>query len=177
MRPLESESAQSLAATEGAFSGSGGLFWSPDGESMCFWAQGQLKRIDLRSGLARSLAVAPNLIGGTWAPAGTILFVPSGASPVVRINGSGGDGVAATTLAPGQVGHRFPQFLPDGRHFTFLAVGTQETRGIYVASLDSPDTHRLFESDSRAVFAPPDALTGGSRHRDVVEIVRSDQYL
>jgi Tol biopolymer transport system component len=159
VRPLESENAQALAGTDGVTnSGTGSLFWSPDGESIGFGAQGQLKRVDLRSGLARSLAAAPNVIGGTWAPDGTILFVPSPASPVIRISGGGGDGVPATTLAAGQVGHRFPQFLPDGRHFIFLAVGTKETRGIYVGSLDAPDTRRLLESDSRAVFSPPDAL-------------------
>ena len=64
-----------------------------------------------------------------------------------------------TTRREGQAGHRFPQFLPDGRRFLFLAQAGQRARGgIYVGSLDSGETVLLLETDVRAQYAPPGYL-------------------
>jgi Tol biopolymer transport system component len=132
-------------------------FWSPDSQSIGFFHGGQLRRFDLSSGLLQMLAKAPIGIGGTWSADGTILYVPSHSSPAWRIS-AGGGGAQPSKLATGQVGHRFPRFLPDGRHFLYLAMGTVDVRGIYVGSLDSPETHRLFASETQAIFAPPDSI-------------------
>ena len=58
-----------------------------------------------------------------------------------------------TQVQPGQVGHRFPQVLPDGRHFLYYSAGAPETAGIYVARLDGSDARRLVPTDSAGVFA------------------------
>ncbi len=156
LRPLGSDVAQPLAATEGA---NQGAFWSPDSKSIGFFSDGQLKRIDLETGLVRVLASAPNPIWGTWNDEGTILFVPSPSTPLMRV-GAGGQGLAQVTRLnpPQQISHRFPRFLPDGRRFLFFSLGPVESRGVYVGSLDSPETHRLLETDSPAEFVPPDSV-------------------
>ena len=158
LRPLGSEAGHAIAGTEGVNAGL--PFWSPDGQSVAFFdVPSQLKRIDLATGLIRSLATAPQAVGGSWGSTGTILFVPSLASPVIRVGEAGGATSPATRLATGQQGHRFPQFLPDGRHFVYVAVGTPETRGLYIASLDDPDNaRRLMDTESGVVVAPPDTL-------------------
>ena len=46
--------------------------------------------------------------------------------------------------------HKFPQFLPDGRQFIFLAQPSNEIR---LGSLDSPDSTRLLNADSKAMYA------------------------
>jgi len=56
------------------------------------------------------------------------------------------------------VGHRFPSFLPDGRHFLFYALGTRESQGVYLGSLDTMDARRLFDADGAAVFSPPNRV-------------------
>jgi serine/threonine protein kinase/Tol biopolymer transport system component len=152
LRALASEVPQRL--TEGG----NAPFWSPDSQSIGFFWDGQLKRLDLSSGLVQVLANAPLGMGGSWSKDGTILFVPSHSSPVSGISAGGGDAAKVSRLTTGHVGHRFPQFLPDGRHFIYFATGTLEARGVYAGSLDSPDAHRLFEGDSPATFAPPDSL-------------------
>ena len=158
LRPLQSEVARPLPGTEGAI-GPAIPFWSPDSRAVGFFTADQLKRIDISTGLVQALAAAPRAAGGTWSSEGTIMFAPSPASPLLRLGAGGGGRAEATRLEPSRhVGHRFPQFLPDGRHFIFLAMGTLENRGIYVGSLDSTETHRLFEADGPAVFAPPDRL-------------------
>jgi Tol biopolymer transport system component len=52
-----------------------------------------------------------------------------------------------------QSNHRFPQFLPDGRHFLFFALGTPEARGVYLGGLDGSEPRRLFDADSPAFYA------------------------
>jgi Tol biopolymer transport system component len=153
LRLLESEPARPLPGTEG---GAQQLFWSPDSRSIGFSAGQKLKRIDIASGTTQILANAPTYRGGAWTVDDTILFAPGGNGPLYRVPARGGQPIAVTRLASAQqASHRFPSFLPDGRHFLFWVLGTPEARGVYVGSLDSTETHRLFDADGPAVFAPP----------------------
>jgi Tol biopolymer transport system component len=155
-RSLATTTAQPLAGTEGATY----PFWSPDSRAVAFFANGQLKRIDLEGGAPQTVAPAPGARGGTWNADGVILFAGSVSGPLVRVPASGGPPVAATTLAEQQAGHRLPSFLPDGRHFLFYAQGTPDTAGIYLGTLDAPDTHRLTAADVAGVFLPSVRSTG-----------------
>jgi len=134
------------------------VFWSPDGQSIGFFHDKKLNRLDLSSGVVQTLARAPEAIGGTWNGDGTILFVPGLANPVRRIGANGGQSSEVTRLVSGHTGHRFPQFLPDGRHFLYVVAGTPDVRGTYVASLDSPDGRRLIDSVFQTIFMAPDWL-------------------
>ena len=60
------------------------------------------------------------------------------------------------TVAPGDA-HRWPSFLPDGRHFLYLAGGRSATNVVFVASLDGSEVQQL-PADSPAVYAPPGDL-------------------
>ncbi len=146
-RSLATTTAQPLAGTDGALY----PFWSPDGRSIGFFADGQLKRIELNGGAPQTVAPASGARGGTWNADGVILFAPNAAGPLLRVPASGGPPVAVTTLA-GQSSHRRPSFLPDGRHFLFYAQGTADTTGIYLGTLDAPDTHRLTVADAAGVY-------------------------
>jgi Tol biopolymer transport system component len=90
-----------------------------------------------------------------------ILFMPKEHDVLYAVPASGGIPRPATTLAPSreETGHFYPQFLPDGRRFLYLARGTQEgANGIYIGSLDSDRVERVVSSDSNAVYAPPGYL-------------------
>src|SRR5439155_8212331 len=87
-------------------------------KSVAFFADGQLKRIDIAGGIAQRIASAPQARGGTWGIDGTILFTPATNQPLHRVAAGGGQAVPAARLdPPRQTDQRFPQFLPDGRHF------------------------------------------------------------
>ena len=153
LRPLDSEVARPLPGTEGASF----PFWSPDNEAVGFFAGGQLKRVDVATGFVQNLAEAPlNTRGGAWNAAGTILFTRSATEPLFRVPAGGGKAVAATEVTAPHLGHRYPQFLPDGEHFLFFAFGPPESQGIYVGALDSTKATRLLEAESAPIFAPPD---------------------
>ena len=118
-------------------------FWSPDGRSVGFLAEGALKRIDLDGGFVRSLAAARN---PAYAERGALTGRFCSEPRPVRSFASlpnGGEVRPATTLLSGQSSHRWPVFLPGGRRFLFLALGAGDVRGIYVGSLDTTEITRF----------------------------------
>ena len=149
--------ARPLPETEGAAL----PFWSPNSQSIGFFAGSYLKRVDIVSGVVQTLTSAPvgGGLGGTWNEDGVILLNAAPGWPLYRISESGKDRAEVTHLdPPRQVNHSRPQFLPDGRHFLYYANGNSEGRGVYVASLDSASGTRLFDAEAPAKFMPPDRL-------------------
>ena len=150
VRPLDSVSGRALAGTDGASL----PFWSPDSESVGFFAEGKLKRVDIGRGTVQILTDAPSGRGGAWNREGTIIFTPNGTqSPIFRVSATGGTASAVTrTEAAKETSHRYPQFLPDGHHFLYYVQGTPESHGVYVGDLDGSRGPRLFDLDSAAVY-------------------------
>src|SRR3989441_4191412 len=149
LRSLDKTDAQPLAGTDGASY----PFWSPDSTSVGFFADGKLKRIDIVGGAPQVLADAVGGRGGSWNREGTIVFAPSTIGPLLKVLATGGAAVAATRLETGQPSHRFPQFLPDGRHLIYFVQGAS-TRGVYAGSLDGGPSKRLVNADAAAVVSP-----------------------
>jgi hypothetical protein len=146
-------------------------FWSPDGRFVAFFAQGKLKKIDASGGSAQTIADAPAGEGGTWNRDDDIIFAPDETTGLLKVSASGGIASAVTTLdaGRGESSHRWPQFLPDGRHFLYLAMTgpvassrgraagaaarRDAGRGIYIGSLDSAQRTLLREGTLRAQYA------------------------
>jgi Tol biopolymer transport system component len=130
-------------------------FWSASSRSIGFFADGQLKRVDLDGAPPRALAPAPAGRGGTWNTDGVILFSRGTADPIYRLN-TDGTVVQQTTLSAPRhdTSHRWPQFLPDGRHFMYFARSTNGTQSsVRVASLDGgPDDGVVVESNVGATY-------------------------
>ncbi len=136
-------------------------FWSPDSRSVGFFAGGKLKRLDIAGGPPLTVCDAADGRGGSWGRDGTILFSPASGAGLMRVVSSGGEPTAVThpdlTREPG--GHQWPSFLPDGRHFTYLAVGAgRDAAWIWTAALGSTDARRLIGADSGASYAAPGYL-------------------
>ncbi len=157
VRSLDAVESRVLPGTEGASF----PFWSPDGHNIGFFADGKLKRIDTAGGRPLVLADAANGRGGTWNSDGVILFSPGVSNPIMRVSTRGEPAEALTERNTGGTGpdHRWPQFLPDGQRFLFSStLGAQETRGIYIGSLDKTPYVRVHGGDSAGRFAAPDRL-------------------
>ena len=156
LRALDAIEAQPLAGTEGAEY----PFWSPDGRSLGFFAMGKLYRLDIAGGSPLPLTTTGSGgRGGAWSADGTILFAPSATSGLSRMAATGGEPVEVTRLdPPHQISHRFPQFLPDGRHFIFYVTGPESSSGIYLGSLDGNESSRLMAADSSGAFMKPDRV-------------------
>jgi len=159
LRSLAQMSAKPIAETEGATY----PFWSPDGQNLGFFADGKLKVIDLRGGSPRVLADASSGRGGSWSRAGVILFAPNITSPIHRIPADGGKPEPVTTYdAQTETSHRWPMFLPDGRHFVYLSrahtSGSREVGRLMLASLDSPKASILIPDATNALYVEPGYL-------------------
>ncbi|MDA2930745.1 protein kinase [Acidobacteria bacterium AH-259-O06] len=157
VRSLDSLTARSLPGTEGALY----PFWSPDSRFIGFFSRGKLKKVPLSGGPPQTLCDAPAGRGGSWNRDGTIVFNPHWADPLQYVSAAGGEAKPLTELdeSRGETAHRWPGFLPDGRHFFYLALSSQpENRGIYLASLDSKETKRLLSATLNAAYAEPGYL-------------------
>jgi eukaryotic-like serine/threonine-protein kinase len=127
-------------------------FWSPDGQSLGYFAAGGLYRVDLDGRASLRLADAPNPRGGSWSRDGVIIFVPTSGG-VHRLPASGGAAVPITdTTAPAGALDRWPFFLPDGRHFLFYrrVPGTAPT--VHVGALDGSGVRLVLQVSSRAEY-------------------------
>jgi len=159
VRPMDSLTARPLGDSEGASY----PFWSPDGHFIGFFAKGKLKKIEAAGGASQTICDAPNGRGGSWNRDGVIVFAPRFRSAIYSVPTAGGSPAPVTELQADEGSHRWPSFLPDGRHFVFLGLGgTILAEGhLLVASLDSKDRKRVvdFESlGSNAVYAVPGHL-------------------
>jgi len=155
VRPLGSMSARALPDTEGASQ----PFWSPDSRSIGYFSKRKLKKIEVSSGTSQTVCDATQDNGGTWNRDGVIIFSPT--TELYRVSAAGGDPTRLTTLDSShrELLHSWPYFLPDGRHFLYLVYSAQQqTRGIYLGSLDSKVTQRLVLADSSAAYAAPGYL-------------------
>ena len=156
VRPLDSLVPQPLTGTDGAIL----PFWSPDSRSLGFFAGGKLKKIEISGGQPTTLANAPNARGGAWNREGVIIFCPTPPAPLFRIPASGGEATPINTVDMTQgFGPRWlPNFLPDGRHYLYIASIRNVQRELRVGSLDSNDSKLLLSVYSNAVYAPPGYL-------------------
>jgi DNA-binding winged helix-turn-helix (wHTH) protein/Tol biopolymer transport system component len=161
LRALEAGEAKPIAGTRGASA----PFWSPDNRFIGFFGDNDLKTVDVSGDAAVRTLVSsfPTRGGGrggaTWSRDGVILYAPSRLTELYSVPASGGTPRAVTSLAPGEIAHLWPQFLPDGRHFLYSSLRRRPEAGVVsVGSLDSPDRRVVLGSASRAVFAPPGYL-------------------
>jgi eukaryotic-like serine/threonine-protein kinase len=154
IRALSSSEAQRIAQTEGALL----PFWSPDSQFVGFWAGAKLKKVQRSGGVPEVIYSVPEIAQGAWGPDGTILFARAVNSPILRISPADGRVTPVTSLLPGQVSQMWVQFLPDGKHFIYLArtslTSSDPGAKIYVHSLDGGAPTALLASQSRAVAVP-----------------------
>jgi len=163
LRRIDSFEAKVLPETKSAIF----PFWSPDSRSVGYFVSGALRRVDVESEATQTITEDSSWgRGASWHANGKILFVPNPNSPIMCVDAAGGKPVAVTKLdtALADASHRFPQWLPDGKHFLYTlwsnnADALKTHGGIYVGSTDPGfESRRLLNEPSASVFVPPDRL-------------------
>ncbi len=120
-RRLDEDTAKPIAGAEGGR----GPFVSPDGKWIGYNDDRMLRKISVDGGANVPIAES-SFNGGTWAPDDTIIFTPNYNSGLWRVSSSGGAAKKLTdpTVTDGELGHFWPQMLPDGKHVLFTSFRT-----------------------------------------------------
>ena len=155
VQSLRTGMATSLASTEGAMF----PFWSPDSRSIGFFSNGKVKTVEASGGPVQVIADAPTPRGGAWGQGGVIVFTPDFRGGLSRVSVSGGPTTPLTKVdLQRHTTHRWPSFLPDGKHVLYIAANhanpRSEQSGIYVASLDGGEPRRVMPSYGSAQYVP-----------------------
>jgi eukaryotic-like serine/threonine-protein kinase len=139
-------------------------FWSPDGRDVGFFAGDRLKRVAVAGGPPQTVCDAPAGRGGTWSPDDTIVFSSGssgGRGVLSRVPARGGTPIAITRLESGtkDFSHRWPWFLPGGKHLLFLnqtGEGGRENDDstIEVLTLKTGERKRLVNANSSVQYVP-----------------------
>jgi Tol biopolymer transport system component len=158
VRPLDAIEARPVPGTEGATQRA---FWSPDSRFIGFMAGGKLKKVEITGGPPQTICDAPTGSDSAWSPEGVILFDGRPNDPILRVPAAGG--VAKPEVSPdtakGELGTAWPEFLPDGRHFLYIALATKaEESKLMVRALDSKEAKPLLNTVSRVLYSPPGYL-------------------
>ena len=97
-------------------------FWSPDEKYIGFFANGKLKKISVSGGPPEVITKAENGRGGTWGKKNVIVYAPSSAGPLWRVNPDGSDAAPLTDklMVDGESSHRWPLFLAGWRALPLL---------------------------------------------------------
>ena len=155
VQPLNALSGQQLSGTEGAYY----PFWSADSRFIAFFAQGKLKKINTAGGPPVTICDASQGRGGSWNLEDNIIFAPDYNSGIYKVSAGGGNPQMITKLdsSLNQQTHRWPCFLPDGKHFFYFARtnsgAKSEKDAIYVASLDGKINKNLVMAHSNIDYA------------------------
>jgi Tol biopolymer transport system component/tRNA A-37 threonylcarbamoyl transferase component Bud32 len=132
-------------------------FWSPDGRQIAFISSGVMYRVDVTGGPPITICGDCKAgAGGTWNRDGVVVFSSRTSMTTIalsRISAAGGEAKPLRQLAQGETAQLWPQFLPDGKHYLYLSVGTApDQQGIYAASLDSNDRKFLVATNTNAAY-------------------------
>jgi serine/threonine protein kinase/Tol biopolymer transport system component len=148
VRPVSAVTFRKLAGTENAAQ----PFWSPDSSTIGFVSGGRLKKVAASGAPPQEIGPIDGAVfGGTWSADGTILF--GSVTGLRRISAEGGTPESVTTVEKPEVGHYWPHFLPDGKHFLYLAwSGEADKRAIFGGSIGSNDKTRVLAAESNPQY-------------------------
>jgi Tol biopolymer transport system component len=157
LRRLDTAESRPLDGTQNGYA----PFWSPDSRWIAFFSDGKLKKMEATGGPVEALWDAPLGRGGTWNRDGQILFAPNLSQPLYVIAAAGGRAKPLTQMDASrqEVTHRWPIFLPDGKHYLFFVrTANQAATGIYGGSLGSDQHTLVVSSSTNGIYAEPGYL-------------------
>ncbi len=118
LRPMDSLQASPIPGTEEALS----AFFSPDGQWVGFFTDGELKKVSISGGAPLTLCDAAGVRGASWGTDNTIVFGQTGAG-LSQVSAAGGTPRQLTTLdsKTGETDQIHPQILPGGKAVLFTS--------------------------------------------------------
>ena len=143
----------------------GSPFFSPDDKWLGFFSNGKLEKVLLGGGTPIALADVPDNRGAAWNRDGAIVFAEPAGLGLALVGENGGSVRRITTIDSSrhERTHRWPSFLPDGRHVVFT-VGNlaspdyYENATIDVADIETGARKTILKDASTARYIEPGYL-------------------
>ena len=137
-------------------------FWAPDSRRVAFFDGGTLRKIDITGGppvtvVERGHGLIPG--SGSWNQEDVIIF--DDVTGILRVPAAGGSPTSVTQFdqTRAETVHTVPWFLPDGRHFLYLAGSIDPERSrVYVGDLASTTRKEVIGFGTRAIYVAPGYL-------------------
>ncbi len=163
VRRLDRFDARAVPGTEGASQ----PFFSPDGETVGFFAEGLLKTVSLADGAPPPAIVCPlggEPAGGAWAPGGTIVFGGPGRSGLREVPAGGGEPVALTAVdeAAEETAHGWPHVV-DSRHVLYTVGRRGRDPRLALLDRETGQSRVLPLADGGGHFVEPSAVVFARR--------------
>ena len=161
VRALDAGESQFLPGTEGALPQT----WSADGRSFAFVAGGELRAVDVATGLVRTVAKVPSDVqwsgAAAWNRDGVMLL---GGRQLRRVSVATGHVSALYSEDDAVESQIWPSFLPDGQRFVYAQYGkSPERRGVFLGTLGSTAVTRLMSDPVNAMVSPLGFVLFGRR--------------
>jgi Tol biopolymer transport system component len=167
VRAMDRIAATPIPGTEGGSH----PFFSPDGQSIGFLAEGKLKKLTFGGGAPVVLYHRHSPLGGSWAPDDTILFTPDFTGGIWKISSRGGEAnrVIAPDPARKERAYILPTFFPDGKTalFTIWTGGSFDEAKIGLLDLATGKHRIVLEGGTDARYSRTGHLLygrGGAIH-------------
>jgi serine/threonine protein kinase len=162
IRPLNSLESYPLPGTEGA----NRPFWSPDSKYIAFIVnRNQLKKIPAAGGPAQLICETDAGADGTWGSSGYIIYDAGPGDSLFIVAATGGTPVNLLGLdrEAGETTHSWPWFLPDGKHYLYLAEMSDKAKAggnylLKVGNIETREAETLFPIDARVQYCEPGYL-------------------
>ena len=152
LRAMDSLEARPIPATEGAIN----PFFSPDSQSLGFFAGGKLKKVSVSGGAVQTLGDTALGRGASWSSQGMIAFAPTLSSGLQQVSDAGGSPQPLTRIEKGENSHRWPEFLPGGKALLFATAFTASnwnTAKVVVQSVGTGERRDLVQGGTHPRYA------------------------
>jgi serine/threonine-protein kinase len=166
VRHLNEFTSRPIGGTEGGFN----PFFSPDGQSVGFFTEHELKKVDLSGGSPTRLSqVSPVTRGGAWNEDDTIFFIDGFASGIKKVSAAGGEVkvVTAVDFERGEWSYRWPEVLPGGKAILYTlenaGAGEGDESHVVVHALETSQHRILVRGARSAHYLPPGHIVYASR--------------
>jgi serine/threonine-protein kinase len=152
VRALDRFESVAIPSTAGALGGSGNPFFSPDGQWVGFWQDGQIRKVRVDGGAPVTIVPASTAAAPSWEDDGTILIASEG--NILRVSEAGGTPEVLVGNLKGRV--QSAQLLPGKRTilFTLFPEGTLARSEIIVRSLDTGKQQTVIRDGIDAQYLP-----------------------
>ena len=140
-------------------------FFSPDGRSLGFFAEGRIRKVGLAGGPVTDVTPINANRGATWTDGGWIIYTQSFNTGLTKVRDAGGRSEPVTTPDPkgSERSHRWPTAIP-GTPWVLFTVGIANNPNFYddsrieAVNLESGERKPVFTGAWMARFAPPATL-------------------